>query len=57
MKKLLIFMFLLSACNTYHEDKSLNLKNLDLSDKLSLNEFKLQLEKYANSSPYPNIDK
>ena len=50
-------MFLLSACNTYHEDKNLNLKNLDLSDKLSLNEFKLQLEKYANSSPYPNIDK
>ena len=57
MKKLLIFMFLLSACNTYQEDKSLSLQNLNLSDKLSLNEFKLQLEKYANSSPYPNIDK
>ena len=56
MKKLLIFLFLLSACNISQENKSLNLQNLNISDKLSLNEFKLQLEKYANSSPYPSIE-
>ena len=52
MKKILFFIFFIfTACaqNTIENDFS-------VSDNMSLNEFKVKLEEYANNNPYPKID-
>ncbi len=55
MKKfLIIFLFVVScAKNQNVENKSLD---ISFNDKLTLDEFKIKLEEYANYNPYPNID-
>ena len=40
----------------FSNPKSINLSDIEFSENLSLNEFKVNLEKYANNSPYPSID-
>ena len=50
-KLLLMVIFFLFSCS------SNNLRNdLIFPDNLNFNEFKLKLEEYTNSNPYPNID-
>tara|TARA_Y100000817_G_C16710510_1_gene479019 strand:+ start:439 stop:612 length:174 start_codon:yes stop_codon:yes gene_type:complete len=56
MKKVLIIFFLLSACSSNNINKENNLSTLDFSENLTIEEFKLKLEQYANNSNYPNID-
>tara|TARA_B100001741_G_scaffold305687_1_gene298206 strand:+ start:76 stop:249 length:174 start_codon:yes stop_codon:yes gene_type:complete len=56
MKKILIIFFLLSACSTNQKTNKTSLENLNFSDNLTINEFKIRLEEYALNSPYPNID-
>lgn len=56
MKKLLILFLLLSACNTIKEENKTSLKKLFFPDNLTLDEFKIKLEEYANNAPYPNIE-
>tara|TARA_Y100000996_G_C22156088_1_gene492524 strand:- start:184 stop:357 length:174 start_codon:yes stop_codon:yes gene_type:complete len=56
MKKILIIFFLLSACSTNQKTNKASLENLNFSDNLTINEFKIRLEEYALNSPYPNID-
>ena len=56
MKKVLIIFFLLSACSLNNINKENNLSTLDFSENLTIDEFKLKLEQYANNSNYPNID-
>ena len=56
MKKILIIFFLLSACSTNQKTNKTRLENLNFSDNLTINEFKIRLEEYALNSPYPNID-
>tara|TARA_Y100000389_G_scaffold196524_1_gene229581 strand:+ start:372 stop:533 length:162 start_codon:yes stop_codon:yes gene_type:complete len=52
MNKILIFVILfLASCTT----KTVN-NNLDFSNELSLEEFKIKLNEYAKNSSYPNID-
>jgi len=55
MKKifLLIFIFLLS-CSQYIVDKDLG--NLDISDNITMEQFKTSLVEYSRNNPYPNID-
>ena len=55
MKKILIIFFLLSACSTNQKTNKTRLENLNFSDNLTINEFKIRLEEYALNSPYPNI--
>ena len=33
-----------------------NITNMKFSDELSFEQFKNNLEEYANNNPYPNID-
>tara|TARA_Y100000996_G_C22517789_1_gene641137 strand:+ start:1056 stop:1229 length:174 start_codon:yes stop_codon:yes gene_type:complete len=56
MKKVLIIFFLLSACSSNNINKENSLSTLDFSENLTIEEFKLKLEQYANNSNYPNID-
>ena len=56
MKKVLIIFFLLSACSSNNINKENRLSTLDFSENLTIEEFKLKLEQYANNSNYPNID-
>ena len=56
MKKVLIIFFLLSACSLNNINKENSLSTLDFSENLTIEEFKLKLEQYANNSNYPNID-
>ena len=51
MKFLFIVMLFLASCS-----KNQTQNNYNFSDDMTFNEFKLELEKYANSSPYPSIE-
>ena len=56
MKKFILIFFLFSGC-VYNQNTNINsVSDLNFSDDLTLEEFKLKLEEYANNSPYPNID-
>tara|TARA_Y100001970_G_scaffold131814_1_gene162571 strand:+ start:2127 stop:2315 length:189 start_codon:yes stop_codon:yes gene_type:complete len=61
MKKIIFFILFFSACSYNNEEKLNNISNnnlqfINFSNDLSFDEFKIKLEEYANSSPYPNID-
>ena len=50
-KFLLITIFFLASCS------SNNIRNdINFSDKMSFEEFRIQLEEYAKDNPYPKID-
>ena len=51
MKFLFIVMLFLASCSNNQTQN-----NYNFSDDMTFNEFKLELEKYANSSPYPSIE-
>jgi len=51
MKFLFIIMLFLASCSN-----NLTQNNYIFSDDMTFNEFKQELEKYANSDPYPNIE-
>ena len=56
MKKFILIFFLFSGC-VYNQNTNINAdSDINFSDDLTLEEFKLKLEEYANNSPYPNID-
>ena len=56
MKKFILIFLLLSGC-VYKQNTNINaVSDINFSDDLTLEEFKLKLEEYANNSPYPNID-
>ena len=56
MKKtfFLIFIFLI-ACTKNSSSVNYN-KDLNFFNQLTLEQFKIKLENYANNKPYPNID-
>lgn len=56
MKKFLITVFFLSSCALNQENKQMNFQDLNFEDNLTLNEFKLRLEEYAENNSFPNID-
>ena len=53
-KILLILILSLTACSINKESKSGF--DINFNDNLTLNEFKLKLDKYVKQSTYPNID-
>ena len=56
MKKLLITFIIITGCSTYNDKLSNNNLDIKFSDNMSLEEFQVKLEEYANNNPYPNID-
>tara|TARA_B100000035_G_scaffold299886_1_gene294968 strand:- start:241 stop:414 length:174 start_codon:yes stop_codon:yes gene_type:complete len=56
MKRFILIFLLFSGC-VYKQNTNINaVSDINFSDDLTLEEFKLKLEEYANNSPYPNID-
>ncbi|MDB9718844.1 hypothetical protein OAA50_02825 [Candidatus Pelagibacter sp.] len=55
MKKLFLFLFLIS-CSSPNSNYNANNNFLDFNKDLTFDEFNRLLTKYAESSPYPNID-
>lgn len=51
MKFLFILMLFLASCSNNQTQS-----NYNFSVDMTFNEFKQELEKYANSDPYPNIE-
>ena len=56
MKKIIIIFFLLSGCSPNYTENNSNLSNMNFTDSLSFEEFKIKLKEYANNSPYPDIN-
>ena len=56
MKKFLILFILISGCSLKKNDYNTNSLDINFSDNLSIEEFQIKLEVYAENSPYPNID-
>ncbi len=56
MKRIILIFFLITGCNTNQTEQQINLSEIKFSEDLSLKEFKANLDKYANNSPYPNIE-
>jgi len=56
MRRFFLIFFLLSGCTFYQNENINNFSNISFSNDLSLEEFKIKLEKYAINNPYPNID-
>jgi len=56
MKRFILIFLLLSGCVYNQNLKNNVVSDINFSDDLTLEEFKLKLEEYANNSPYPNID-
>ena len=56
MKKLLIIFFLNVSCSINNDKLENNFSDINFFDDMTFEEFKNKLEKYAENSPYPNID-
>tara|TARA_Y100000992_G_C20980780_1_gene357211 strand:- start:106 stop:279 length:174 start_codon:yes stop_codon:yes gene_type:complete len=56
MKKILIFTFLLLSSCAYDTNNKNSQSNINFSKNMSFKNFKLNLEKYAKESTYPNLD-
>jgi len=56
MKKFLFIFFFLLSCSSNRNEINTNYSNIDFSEDLTLEQFKIKLEEYAEKSPYPNID-
>ena len=52
MKKLLILIMILS----YSCSSPVTKNDIKFSDDITFEEFKVKLEEYSRSNPYPNID-
>ena len=57
MKKLLITFIIITGCSTYNDKLSNSNLDIKFSDNMSIEEFQVKLEEYANNSSYPDIDK
>ena len=56
MRRIIILFILFSGCTYSQPLDTTKISNINFSDDLTLEEFRVKLEEYANNSPYPNID-
>ena len=56
MKRIILVFFLFSGCSNNQTEIKDNFADINFSNDLSFEEFKIKLEDYAKNSPYPNID-
>ena len=56
MKRIILIIYFLSGCTYNQTENKVDLNEIDFSNNLSLEEFKIKLEIYTSKSPYPNID-
>ena len=56
MTRFILILFLITGCAVTQKEQKVNFSEIEFSEHLSFEEFKVNLEKYANNNPYPNID-
>ena len=56
MKRIILIFLLISSCALNQKENIKKVSNSNFSNDLSFEEFKIKLDDYASSSPYPNID-
>ncbi len=56
MKKYLIILIIISGCASNKDTSNIIFSDINFSDNLSFEEFKIRLEDYALNNPYPKID-
>ena len=57
MKKLLIIFIIITGCSSSNDKLSSTNLDIKFSDNISLEEFRVKLDEYAQNSSYPDIDK
>jgi uncharacterized protein YcfL len=56
LRIIILIFFLLTGCS-YDQTKKVNkVSQIEFSDDLTIEEFKIKLEEYSNNNSYPNID-
>ncbi len=50
-----VIFYLMSSCSIKDNDKTIN-ENYNFSDSLTFDQMKSMLEKYSQSSPYPDLN-
>tara|TARA_Y100000768_G_scaffold326940_1_gene264445 strand:+ start:202 stop:375 length:174 start_codon:yes stop_codon:yes gene_type:complete len=56
MKQYLIIFLILTGCAFNNDVSNIKTSDINFSDNLSFEEFKIKLEEYALNNPYPSID-
>jgi hypothetical protein len=56
LRIIFLIFFLVTGCSYDQTEKKNNISNIDFSEDLTLEEFKIKLEEYTNNSFYPNLD-
>ena len=56
MKKFLILLIFVTGCVVNKSDHEKKISDVNFSDDMSIEEFRIKLEVYSNDNPYPNID-
>ena len=56
MRKIILIFFLITGCSYDQTKKINNISQIEFSDNLTIEEFKIKLEEYTANSTYPNID-
>ena len=55
MRKIILIFFLVTGCAYNVAEKQNKISNINFSDNLSLEQFKIKLDEYSANNPYPNI--
>tara|TARA_B100000767_G_C19695669_1_gene506031 strand:- start:132 stop:305 length:174 start_codon:yes stop_codon:yes gene_type:complete len=56
MRRIILIFFLLTGCSFNQNKDSNNLSDINFLDNLSLEQFKIKLDEYAENNPSPNIN-
>ena len=56
MKKFLILLIFFTGCVANKSDNEKKISDVNFSDDMSIEEFRIKLEVYSNDNPYPNLD-
>ena len=56
MIRVILILFVITGCANNKIEKKNNTSSYNFSKDLSLEEFKIKLDEYANQNTYPNID-
>ena len=56
LRIIILILFLLTGCSYDQTKKVNNVSQIEFSDNLTIEEFKIKLEEHTKNSSYPSID-
>jgi len=56
LRIIILILFLLTGCSYDQTKKVNNVSQIEFSDDLTIEEFKIKLEEHTKNSSYPSID-